>query len=114
MYAIRSYYGKYNINEELYTFLLTKRAEIEIMKASNIPSSEILDLARVEQSKLIKPISTSILYKHVGFGLIAAGGIIFLLLYFNDKVYENKDIENITDFPIVGHILHNKYRNNFV
>lgn len=105
---------KYNINEELYTFLLTRRAEMEIMKASNIPSSEILDLARTDQYALIEPIILRIVYRYLGLGMAIAAGIIFILLYFNDKVYENKDIENITNLPILGHILHNKHKSNFI
>jgi uncharacterized protein involved in exopolysaccharide biosynthesis len=36
---------KYKLNDELYTFLLEKRAEAQIQKASNLPDNEIVDPA---------------------------------------------------------------------
>ena len=34
---------KYKLNDELYTFLLEKRAEAQIQKASNMPDNELVD-----------------------------------------------------------------------
>ena len=34
---------KYKLNDELYTFLLEKRAGAQIQKASNMPDNEVID-----------------------------------------------------------------------
>ena len=37
---------RYKVNDALYTFLLTKRSEMEIAHASNVPINEVLDKAK--------------------------------------------------------------------
>ena len=37
---------KYKLNDALYTFLLQKRSEAQIAKASNLPDNEVVDIAR--------------------------------------------------------------------
>ncbi|NJK86759.1 MAG: hypothetical protein HC906_13100 [Bacteroidales bacterium] len=57
---------EFNINDQIYTFLLEKRAEAGISKASNTPDHKILDIARPENVRAIKP-KTSMNYM-IGIG----------------------------------------------
>ena len=41
-------------------------------------------------------------------GLVIPGGFIFLVDYFNDKITDAKTVENISDYPVVGNIVHKK------
>ena len=97
----------FNINDQIYTFLLEKRAEAGISKASNTADHRILDIARPENAKMIKPkISMNYIMA------LALGGLIPLLLiilleYFNIKIIARKDIEQNTNVPILGSIGHN-------
>ncbi len=38
---------RFDLNDEIYTFLLRKRAEAQIAKASNLPDSEIIEPAQL-------------------------------------------------------------------
>jgi capsular exopolysaccharide synthesis family protein len=99
---------KFKLNDALYTYLLTKRSEVQIAKASYVPDNEILDIAREAEFTVIAPKSfrNYIIALILGFGIPIA----FLLLrdFFNDKILVIEDIEKVSDFPILGYILHNK------
>jgi tyrosine-protein kinase Etk/Wzc len=51
---------KYKLNDQLYTFLLEKRAGAQIQKASNMPDNEVVDSSEPD----IKPIrpKTALVY----------------------------------------------------
>ncbi|MFO7658225.1 MAG: polysaccharide biosynthesis tyrosine autokinase [Bacteroidales bacterium] len=108
------YERKFNLNDALYTFLLTKRSEMQISKASNLPSNELLDKAAVEDSVAVHP------NKKLNYILALLLGIFFpaVLLYikdlFRDKIADKSDIEKITKLPVIGQIIHNKHRVNNV
>ncbi len=99
---------KFNINDQIYTFLLQKRAEAGITKASNTSDHKILDIARPENAGRIKP-KTSMNYTMA----LIIGSILPLLLivfleYVNNKITDRKDIEQHTNVPILGAIGHNE------
>jgi capsular exopolysaccharide synthesis family protein len=108
------YERKFKLNDALYTFLLTKRSEVQIAKASYLPENEVLDVARNAEYIPIAPKSKRnfIIALILGFGLPIA----YLLLkdFFNDKILINEDIEAITDYPILGYIIHNKDKTHTV
>lgn len=99
---------KFKLNDALYTYLLTKRSEMQIAKAAYLPDNEILDVARESEYKQIAPNTKRnyIVAFFLGLGLPLA----FLLLkdYLNDKIQMNEDVENLTDFSILGYIIRNK------
>ncbi len=97
---------EFNINDQIYTFLLEKRAEAGITKASNISAHKILDISRPENAIMIRPkISTNYIMAIVLGGLIPLL-LIILLEYFNTKIINRKDIENNTNTPILGSVGH--------
>ena len=102
---------KYKLNDELYTFLLEKRAGAQIQKASNMPDNEVVDPSRPDFVP-VRP-KTTLIYV---FALMAGIGIPFLWIsiadYFNNKVREDEDIKKITDIPITGHIPHSPLKTN--
>ncbi|HEX2395417.1 MAG TPA: GNVR domain-containing protein, partial [Bacteroidales bacterium] len=98
---------EFNINDQIYTFLLEKRAEAGITKASNTSDHRLLDMARPENAVMIKP-KTSMNYMMA----LVLGGLLPLMLlilieYFNNKIVDKKDIEQETSVPILGSIGHN-------
>ncbi|MBN2481699.1 MAG: hypothetical protein JXB19_08170, partial [Bacteroidales bacterium] len=97
----------FNINDQIYTFLLEKRAEAGITKASNTPDHRQLDIARPENTAMTRP-KTSMNYMMA----LVIGGLLPLMLiilieYFNNKIVDRKDIESRTDIPILGSVGHN-------
>lgn len=100
---------RFDLNNELYTFLLKKRAEAAISRASNISDSQVLDPARFKTAKKVGPKSmTNILV-----GLILGLGFPFMVIvigdYFNDTIQNKDQVEKDTKLPIVGSIAHNQY-----
>ena len=99
---------EFNINDQIYTFLLEKRAEAGITKASNTSDHRLLDIARPENALMIKP-KTSMNYMMA----LVLGGLLPLMLlilieYFNNKIVDKKDIEQQTSVPILGSVGHNE------
>jgi tyrosine-protein kinase Etk/Wzc len=98
----------FNINDKIYTFLLQKRAEAGITKASNSPDNHLLDRSLPENAIRIKP-KYSVNYM---MALIIGGMLPLLLLilieYFNNKIVDRKDIEQLTTVPLLGSVGHNE------
>ena len=83
---------KFNLNDELYTFLLETRATQEMQKASNRADSEVIDSADLRFSAQISPdpIKLNMVALFAGFGIPFL--IIYLRLLFNKKL-KNEDIK---------------------
>ncbi|MGQ1911806.1 GumC family protein [Marinifilum sp. RC60d5] len=100
---------RFDLNNELYTFLLQKRAEAAITTASNVSDAQILDPARVETAEKTGP-KTLI---NLIVGVILGCAIPFLVIvvgdYFNDSIQSKEDIEKESKLPIMGEIAHNNY-----
>jgi len=94
---------KFRLNDELYTFLLETRANLEMQKASNKADSEIIDPADARFSTLISPHPMKLYLV----GLLGSMAIIFLIVYLNliySKKLKDEDIRKITDLPVIGTI----------
>ena len=97
---------QFDLNNELYTFLLQKRAEAAINKASNIPDVKILDVATPELALLVGPKKLLIYLSGLIIGALIPSLIIFLRIYF-DHTYDSKDdVEAVTPIRIISDILH--------
>lgn len=100
---------RFDLNNELYTFLLKKRAEAAIAKASNISDSQIIDPARLSTIVKIKP-NTAI---NLLIGLFLGIGLPFLVFilkeYFNDSIQSREELMKKTRLPLLGTIYHNTY-----
>ena len=93
---------KFKLNDAIYTFLLQKRAESQITKASNLPSTEIIE----------PPTYAGVYFPNVKLNFLVA---IFLALAFpvifvvmqhiiNDRVRNLGELENLSPFPVIGNI----------
>ncbi len=98
---------KFILNNNLYTYLLEKRAEVGIARASNIADNKVLDYARYENAVTVSPKRSRNYMLSIVFGIGLPLIIIFLLDFFNNKIREKKDIENKTNVPILATIGHN-------
>jgi tyrosine-protein kinase Etk/Wzc len=98
---------KFDINNTVYTYLLEKRAETGIAKASNVSDNKIIDQSYVFNAVQIKPKPTGNNLKAFLLGLMIPAIIITLLYYFNNRIIDNGDIIRRTNTPIIGYISHN-------
>lgn len=103
----RQYLGyerKFALNDDLYKFLMQKRAEAQIVMASNSPDNNIIDPARISAVRAIAPRTKSIYLMCIFLGCAIPAAFIFLKETLNTKILEKKDIEKITKLPIIGQI----------
>lgn len=100
------------INDQIYTYLLEKKSEASISKASTISDKTILDLARVDRQ-----VSYGIATMYgLGFilGLFVAIAIIYIRNIFDNKISSIEQLKNKLgeDIPILGSVIHFKGDNN--
>jgi len=98
---------KYKMDDNYYTFFLQKRAESEILKASNSPDNSILDKARVlDITNSDKKKKTTLMF--LMFGLLIPTVIVVLKELLNNTVRSTKDVEKNSKFPLIGAVRHTK------
>lgn len=103
---------RFELNNEIYNFLLQRRTEAEIAKASNKPEHEIIEPPSYWYVAFPDPKINYTLAIFIG--LLIPGGIIFVRVMLDKTVKSKKDIENISELPVIGTIYHsNKTVNLF-
>lgn len=103
---------KYKINNDIYTYLLEKRAESEIARASSLSDRQSLYIAR--SAELIYPKKRLNYILGLMLGLFLPMAFVFLKDYFNTKIKEKEDIGKGTKLPLLGIIAHKKFESNLV
>lgn len=105
---------KYKLNDQIYTYLLTKRAESGIAKASNVPDNKIIDYATMDTGAQISPkYSLNYMISFV-LGILFPLIILILIDFFNTTITDLSDIEQKIKIPIIGVIGHNHKNLDFV
>ncbi len=103
---------KFNLNDETYSFLLEKKAEASISKASNLSNNIMVDPA--ELAAKTHPKNNQVYLIALIIGILLPYLIIRLREYMNDTIQEKSDIESQTSLPIIGTIAHSKYETSMV
>jgi len=96
---------KFELNNEVYTFLLRKLSESQIQKASNTPDHQVLEGASSEG--IVYPNKSANRKKAVLVGLVLPLIFIVIRQLLNNRIANQSDVEKITSLPFLGHILHN-------
>ncbi len=91
-----------SVKEELYVYLLKKKEEAQLLLASNINNTRVIDYATDLGS--VTPNRKQIKLLAYLIGLIVPIGIVLLKDFLNNKVAEKKEIEAATTLPIVGEL----------
>jgi len=99
---------KFKLNDAIYTYLLEKRAEAQIARASNTPDFEVIDMARNTMVKAISPKRRLNLVLAVLLGLLLPTLYILLKEFFNVRISEIRDIESISNLPFLGAIVRSR------
>ncbi len=91
----------FTVSEDIYTFLLQKKIEVQISKASIIANTKILEDAEVAKFP-IKPKKKMILLVSLILGVILGLIYIFLREFLDTKVRSVHDVESLTSIPLYG------------
>lgn len=109
-----TYQRNFDFNDETYKYLMQRRAEAQILRASNTPDNEILDEARLERTVLTKPRAKMNYLIALIIGFLIPALYLFLKDFFNVTVNNRKDVEKLTKFPIIGQVAKTDIKNPLV
>lgn len=90
------------VNENMYTYLLEKKANTIIARAAIIPEISIIEVAR--NLGVVGPDKLRITYFFLAGGFILALLIAFIRSIFFDKIRNTADLKRITALPLLGAI----------
>ncbi len=97
---------QYKVNDQIYTYLLQKRAESAIAKATNVSDNKILDFALRESAIRISPNSRSNTIIGLFLGILIPLSLLILLDLLINRITSRSDIERKTSIPIISNIGH--------
>lgn len=97
---------KFALNDNIYTYLLQRRAEAGIVKASNSTDSEIIDFARVQGNGPVSPKKNMVYLVGIFLGLFIPFLIVIVKEMFNERIQSRSDIENNSSVPLLAIIRH--------
>lgn len=103
---------EFKLRENLYNYLLEKRAEAGIAKASNISDNSILDYAR--RGDLIFPKKAQNYGLAFGLGLFIPLALLLLYHYLNNKIVDQVQLKNVLRIPLLGTIGHSTKDTNML
>lgn len=106
-----NYQRKYEVINQFYKFLLEKRAEAGIQKASTVSAVRILDEASTYTISTTGTKQSLLYLIALVLGLVAPMGIIFFVDYFDNRIKDQNDVEDNTQLPILGVVSHNITKN---
>lgn len=100
---------KFDLNNSVYTYLLERRAEAGIAKASQITDNRIIDEALPHNSTQIRPSTMKNYLIAILLGMLVPMGLIIVFDLLNNRIIGRHDIESLTRAPIIGYISHSDY-----
>lgn len=100
---------QFDLNNSLYNSLLDKRYTASITLASNQPDAEIVDAATWITRSAIAPLGTFSYSKAIIIGLTIPALILALLLFLENKIIDESEIEKATGQTPIGHIAKNHH-----
>lgn len=105
---------QFNLTDQIYTFLLEKKAEAAIAMASNYPDYEILEPARDVTASIIAPRSSLNWIIALFMAFMIPTLYIILRNFFNEKITSVRDVEKIIGQPVMNLIYTNYYKTESV
>ena len=102
------YERKFNLNDAIYTFLLERRAEAQIAKASYLSGAEIIEPTDIIGSRPVSPKKNLNYILGLILGLFIPFTAIRLKDIMQNRITDATDLNKITDLPILGQV----YTNN--
>lgn len=103
---------EFSLSENMYNFLMERRAEAAISKASNEANNKIVEPAQGEGQISPTPVKNYLISLIIGFFLPVS--IIVIRELFRTKIEDTQFLENKLKIPVLGTILNNKTNSELV
>jgi capsular exopolysaccharide synthesis family protein len=97
---------RFDFNDNVYNYLLEKKAEAGIAIASNTVEKTVVDHAKQTSDDPVFPVSRWILLSAILGGIILAFGLIVFNDLLNDHIVTTDDVSKSTKIPFIGSITH--------
>lgn len=101
---------RFDFNDNVYNYLLQKRAEAGIAIASNTVEKTIVDPAQQVGGGPVSPNRNAILAAAALLSIFVALGLIVIKDVMNDSIITTQDLEKSTKIPFIGIITHGSKR----
>lgn len=101
---------QYRLNDAIYNYLMEKRAEAKITKASNLPDNLIIEPAKKVGIKPVSPNKTLNYLIAFLMGLLLPFGYVLVKSTFIGKIESQDDIIRLTLLPVLGKIRHSNFK----
>jgi capsular exopolysaccharide synthesis family protein len=105
---------KYELSSLQYNFLIEKRAEAELSMAGNLPDVQVVDPAEDYFDRPLKPKKNLNYLIGILIGMLIPAAYVFAKDFLNTKIASRKELEKITNIPIIGTIGHSTGASNIV
>ena len=102
---------RYDLNNTVYNYMLEKKSEARIAKASKVSNNRVIDTAKSFNAVQIKPKKQKNYLFAILLGLVVPLVYITIVDRLHSKILDRKDIERETDAPIIGFVGHNFAKN---
>jgi len=93
---------KFKLSDNLYNYLMEKRAEAGIAIASDQVDQAVVDEARMEGLKHVSPNKKTILGGALLLGLLLPIVILVIKDFFNDRIADVEELKRATKLPLLG------------
>jgi len=103
---------RFSLSENLYLYMLQKRAELSITKAANIADNTLVDAATAKG--IIKPLKSQNYTIAIMIGLFLPSLLIYVINMLDDKIRNRFQVEKASIVPLLGIISHNFKKINLV
>jgi capsular exopolysaccharide synthesis family protein len=103
---------EFDLNNTVYTYLLEKKAEAGIARASTVSDNRIIDHADSFNSAMVSPKKRQNNAMALAFGVLIPIILILLIDYLNNKIIDKTDVKKGTQAPILGYISHCDYKSD--
>ncbi|MFW6203079.1 MAG: GumC family protein, partial [Marinilabilia sp.] len=97
---------QFDLNSEVYTFLLRRRSEAQIQKASNTSDHSVLEAPRYITQ--VSPQTSANYQRAIFVGLLLPLIFVVLRQVLNNRITTNDELEKLTSYPVIGHIIHSQ------
>ena len=95
---------KFKIIDNLYDFLLRRKAEVEIQRAANTPDHEIIDFAGESGISNVSKNPKSAYINAIIWAILLPAIFLFLIVFLNNRVMADEDITSNTPVTLIGSI----------
>ena len=95
---------KFALNDNIYNYLLEKRAEAGIALASNLPNKSIVDAPRIIGGTATEPNKSLVFFLAILAGIALPLGLVTAQYLLNTKVNDSGDLKITSTIPVIGSI----------